>query len=73
MVICYSSQGKLIQYFIFQMYLDLSGASDGKESACNAEDPCSASGGEDSLEKGRATHSSNLAWRILWIEEPSGL
>ena len=55
------------------MYLDLSGASDGKESACNAEDPCSASGGEDSLEKGRATHSSNLAWRILWIEEPSGL
>ena len=25
------------------------------------------------LEKGLATHSSILAWEILWIEEPSGL
>ena len=30
-------------------------------------------GQEDPLEKGRATHSSILAWRILWTEEPSGL
>ena len=30
-------------------------------------------GQEDSLEKGMATHSSILAWRISWIEEPSGL
>ena len=28
---------------------------------------------EDSLEKGMATHSSVLAWRILWTEEPGGL
>ena len=28
---------------------------------------------EDSLEKGRATHSSILAWRIPWTEEPGGL
>ena len=28
---------------------------------------------EDSLEKGMATLSSNLAWRILWTEEPAGL
>ena len=27
----------------------------------------------DPLEKGMATHSSNLAWRIQWIEEPNGL
>ena len=27
---------------------------------------------EDALEKGVATHSSVLAWRILWTEEPSG-
>ena len=27
-------------------------------------------GGEDSLEKGMVTHSSILAWRILWTEEP---
>ena len=30
-------------------------------------------GQEDSLEKGMATHSSILAWRILWTEEAGGL
>ena len=28
---------------------------------------------EDHLEKGMATHSSILAWRIPWTEEPGGL
>ena len=28
---------------------------------------------EDSLEKRMATHSSILAWRILWTEETGGL
>ena len=28
---------------------------------------------EDLLEKERATHSSILAWKIPWIEEPTGL
>jgi len=28
---------------------------------------------EDLLEKGMATHSSILTWRIPWTEEPSGL
>ena len=28
---------------------------------------------EDSLEKGMATHSSSLAWRIPWTEESGGL
>ena len=27
-------------------------------------------GGEDPLEKEMATHSSILAWEILWTEEP---
>ena len=27
----------------------------------------------DPLEKGKATHSSILAWRIPWTEEPGGL
>ena len=27
-------------------------------------------GQEDSLEKGLVTHSSTLAWRIPWTEEP---
>ena len=30
-------------------------------------------GQEDTLEKEKATHSSILAWRIPWMEEPGGL
>ena len=30
-------------------------------------------GREDPLEKGMSTHSSILAWRIPWTEEPGGL
>ena len=30
-------------------------------------------GREDPLEKGKATHSSILAWKIPWTEEPGGL
>ena len=30
-------------------------------------------GQEDLLEKGMATHSSTLAWRIPWSEEPGRL
>ena len=28
---------------------------------------------DDPLEKGMATHSSILAWRVPWTEEPGGL
>ena len=45
----------------------------GKESACNAEDSGRFLGWEDPLEKEMATHSSILAWRIPWTEEPGGL
>ena len=41
-----------------------------KESACNAGDTGSSLGWEDPLKEGTATHSSILAWRILWTEEP---
>ena len=30
-------------------------------------------GQEDPLEEGKATHSSILAWRIPWMEEPGRL
>ena len=30
-------------------------------------------GQEDPLEEEMTTHSSMLAWRILWTEEPDGL
>ena len=39
----------------------------GKESACNAGDPSSFLGWEDPLGKEMATHSSILAWRILYL------
>ena len=45
----------------------------GKESACSAGDPGSIPGGEDPLEKEMTAHSSILAWKIPWIEEPGGL
>ena len=46
------------------------GGSDSKESAYSAGDQVQSLGQEDTLEKGIATHSSILAWRILWTEEP---
>ena len=49
------------------------GGSNGKESACNAGNSVQSLGREDALEKGMATHSSILAWRIAWTEEPGGL
>ena len=43
----------------------------GKESLCQCRVP--SLGQEDPLEEEMATHSSILAWRIPWTEEPGGL
>ena len=46
----------------------------GKESACHCRrQQVPTMGEEDPLEKGIATHSSILDWRIPWTEEPGGL
>ena len=51
----------------------------GKESTCNAGDTGGVGslirslGWEDPQEKGMATHTSILAWRIPWTEEPGRL
>ena len=42
-------------------------------STCNVVDLGLIPGLGRSLEKEMATHSSILAWRIPWIEEPGGL
>ena len=55
------------------VFLDFPGGSDGKEFACSAGNLGSISRLGRSLEKGMATHSSILAWRIPWAEEPGGL
>ena len=49
------------------------GGSDGKESTFIAGDPSSIPGLVRPLGKEMATHSSIVAWEIVWIEEPGGL
>ena len=49
------------------------GSSGGKASAYNAGEPVQSLGWEDPLEKEMATHSSILAWKIPWTEEPGRL
>ena len=44
----------------------------GKEFACSAGDPGSIPGLGRSSGEGMATHSSILAWKISWTEEPGG-
>ena len=45
----------------------------GKESACNAGHASSIPGCEDPLQESMATHSSILAGKIPWTEEPGRL
>ena len=49
------------------------GDSDSKECAAMWETQVRSLSQEDPLEKGMATHSSILAWRIPWTEESGGL
>ena len=44
-----------------------------KKSPAMQETRVQSLGWEDPLEKGKATHSSILAWTIPWTEEPGGL
>ena len=64
--------GKISKYHTIFFLLGFPGGSDSKESACNAGDLGSILGWEEPLEKGMATHSSILAWRIPWTEELAG-
>ena len=49
------------------------GGSDVKNMPAMQETKVQSLGRKDPLEKGMATHSSILAWRIPWTEEPRGL
>ena len=53
--------------------MDFLGGSVVKNPHANAGDLGSIPGLGRSPEKGMATHSSILAWRIPWTEEPGGL
>ena len=50
--------------------IDFPGGSDGEASVYNVGDLGSIPGSGSSLEKEMATHSSTLAWKIPWMEEP---
>ena len=54
-------------------YLGFPGGSVVKNLSAMQERQLQYPGQEDPLEEGTATHSSTIAWRILWAEEPSGL
>ena len=49
------------------------GGASGKEPACQCRLDVTDVGWEDPLEEGMATHTSILAWRIPWSEEPGRL
>ena len=53
--------------------LGFSGGSDGKESVIMQETQLQSLDREDPLEKGMATHSTVLAWKIPWAEESGWL
>ena len=52
---------------------DFLGGSVGKNPPAKQEIRVHSLGREDPLEKGMATHSRMLAWKIPWTEEPGGL
>ena len=58
-----------------QMFLGFPGGSDGKKKKMPAmrETQVHSLGQEDPLEKGMASQSSILAWRIPWTKKPGGL
>ena len=60
------SAGEGIGYPFTPVFLGFPCGSAGKESACNVGDLGWIPGLGRSLEKGKATHSSILAWRIPW-------
>ena len=55
------------------MFQCATGGASGKESPASAGDRVQPLGQEDLLEEEMATHSSILAWRIKWTEEPGVL
>ena len=61
-------------YLVFRAHkINKLGSSDSKELPTMKETWVGYLGWEDPLEKGMAAHSSILAWRIPWIEEPGRL
>ena len=69
--ICDPTGGWLLD--LFYKMQGFPGCSVGEDTARNAGDLVGSLGQEDPLEKEMTTHSSILAWKITWTEEPSRL
>ena len=63
----------LLKMLLFHFFMSFPGGSDGKASACNAGDLGSVPGSGRSPGEENGSHSSILAWKIPWTEEPGGL
>ena len=79
-IVIYSSRYSSIEVNSFfvslllcKVVLAFPGGSNSKKSGCNAEDLGLVPGLGRSPRAGMATHSSTLAWRIPWAEEPGRL
>ena len=62
-----------VVYDMYMFGVDFLGGSDGKASVYNAGDLGSIPGLGRSLEREMAIHSSTIAWKIPWTEEPGRL
>ena len=60
-------------FLLMVLLMGFPGGLVGKESACMQEMRVRSLGWEVTLEKQMAAHSSILAWKILWTEEPGRL
>ena len=58
---------RFIYIYIYDLYIY------GSDGSAMLETQVQSLGQEDPLEKEMATHSSTLAWKIPWTEEPGGL
>ena len=74
-LVCSNSRCKIFSLYLPGKVQDTNfpGGSDGKASACNAGDLGLIAGSGRSPGEGNAPHSSTLAWKIPWTEEPGGL
>ena len=66
-------KGISVYRYLLHYLMGFPGGSDGKELPAIQETWVWSLGQEDTPEKGLATHSIILAWRIPWTEEPGGL
>ena len=71
--LCLKAPHALITNFGFVSHQLTTNFHDSKVSAYNAGDPGSILGSGRSPGEGNVTHSSILAWRIPWTEEPGRL